>query len=632
MGWGQQIQYQNFGFGDASNGGHAICGGGLFTLSYNGYQYLVVANTTDLYIYAVSHQPPTGYQTLGTLGLPHFITPVYTTGTVDCDGAGNLTGHGTLWNTNIGTAGFRKNMRIGDYIYLNNPGSTTINDPLDTHWHQIASIVSDTSATITDGGPVIAGQTYTLRQCMANNTAHARVSFELFPNAGAPDNQDLCFMANGGGTGSTLIDPIVKWDPTKQFAVYLSTYAFTCRYLKRFNNVLVYGALFNANASGTPTLGLNWTQIASSDNGLPTSLATGVSFQGVVSDAPEPILHLGSLGNSLLIYCGSEAFGGAGSNSASTGQGNVISAQFVGLPTVWQFQTVVRGRGPIARGLVAEFTDRHQFLAVDGEFRYNGMFLQPMNDHVFRNVIPNMQILNLGSNFVAHDPSHGDILWCIIRRNAAGDTLGKTCYTEHYMEMANSYLFKPITQRDAFFTDAPVGGAANLNWTAYLGTNPSNSTFGFQYLGPVIGDTEGNILTLGYNDIRHIGFSNTLTDFVRTCTFGSRVIAGERSRGLVKRIYPFIESASINVGGTTINVTLAMQDRLGGVTTSTTLSTYVYTGGPTEPTNRFVTPYRRGRVATITFAAGVAGAITAAPFILDGYDWDLPTRSPGGQR
>jgi hypothetical protein len=612
----------------------AITGGGIFQLSTAGYQILIVANTTDIYAYAGS-SPPSGYfdHSFG----PDFITPVYITGTVDNDGAGNLTGHGTAWNTAIGT-GFRKNMRPGDYIYLNNPGSTTINAPSDAHWHKIATVVSDTSATIVDAGPVIAGQTYTLRQCLQANSENHRVSCETFPNAGAPDNQDLFFLTDFGGTQRfTSTDPIVIYDPTKRFATYFSTAAFVCGVFRRFNNVLIYGRL--STPGGSSTTDLIQTEIASSDNGLPKALSGGVTFQGTVSDGPEPILHLGVMGNTLLIYTGSNA-GTSNTNTSSTlnSNGSIISAQFVGLPTVWQFQTVVRNRSPITGEMVQEFTDRHQFITTEGEYRYNGMFLQVMNDHIWRGVMQNIDGQNVKLSFSAQLPSLGEIIWYVPVVTPLTSPITLVGYCEHYLEMANSYLFKPYSQRSG--TDP--GGTFDL--TCFLGMNTTHdlSVTGSRG-GGLFGAADGGIRLFGAGTINTPQFDAQA--MVSSVTFASRVVAGERSRGLVKRIYPFLETFSIGAGSTgpvqsasafSLTVKLQMQDRIGGATTLTDTQTIAPLGLDSGTANRFTTHYRRGRVAKITFST--TGHITAGnavgdcTFVLDGYDWDLPAGSKGGQR
>lgn len=627
----------------------AICGGGIFQLSTEGFQYLVVANKTDLYAYCgIIPAVPSGYFD-ASIG-PVFITPTYTTGTVDCDGAGNLTGHGTSWNTNIGTAGFRKNMRIGDYIYLNNPGSTTANLPGDTHWHRITARINDTSATIADAGPIVSGVTYTLRQTMNNDTFDSRVCMEVFPNAGAPDNQDLAFFCNFGGADrfSTVAglgngqDPIVWWDPTKATANYLSAAAFTCGVMRRFNNVMVYGRLSNAGV--THTTDLLQTSIASSDNGLPKTLSGGVTFQGVVSDGPDPIQRLGILGNSLLIYTGSNSGTGLNTVSAAPAGGSIISASFVGLPTVWQFQTVVRNRSPLTGALVAEFTDRHEFITVEGQFRYNGMFLQVMNDHVWRGVIPNIDVDNMRRAFCAPMPEMGDVIWYIpqvLPSITPGAVVG---YVEHYLEMANSYLFKPYTQRDGFnVTDS-------YTLSCFLGSNTiSNLSTGASRGGALIGSADGSVKLIpggtsgAPSQVNNLGTARAMASSV---TFASRVVAGERARGLVKRIYPFLETQPPGVGITvpvqsatpfTLSVALAMQDRIGGATTLTDTQTILPLSLDTGTANRFTTHYRRGRVAKITFSTTGQTLADGLPvgdctFILDGYDWDLPMGSKGGQR
>jgi hypothetical protein len=620
MGWTILQKYSSFGFGGAGTPGSAICGGGQFTLSFNGFQYLIVVNLSDVYAINTG-TPPSGYFDAG--GAPKFITPVYTTGTVSCTAGGALTGVGTLWNTGIGTTGFRKNLRPGDWINLNNPGSTTVNDPLNAHWFQIATVTSDTTATLVGGtGPVISGQPYTARQCLNNNLTRARPAFETFPNAGAPDNMDLCFVANYGGAAPlvTGTDPIFSWNPLNTFGTYLSTLAFTCGFLKRFNNVMIYGRLNPANPVNT--LSLEGTQIASSDNGLPKAVSGGVTFQGTISDGAEPIIHMGILGNQLMLYCGSNPFSNVTTNTTVTPAGSVVSAQFVGLPFVWQFQTIIRNRGPIGQGLVVEFADRHQFIAADGEYRYNGMFLQVVNDHIWRQVLRNIVPLSMPTAFHILVPVQGDVIWCI-PQTGSPNFVG---FVEHYMEMANSYLFKPYTQRDVSFTDL----STQFNWSAYLGTLPSFTVFANQNLWAVVGDTEGNLLSLYTADFQQIGNTPTAVGFASTCTFAARVVAGERSRGLIKRVYPFAETAFLDAGPYNLVVTLTLQDRIGGATQITDIQNFPITTADVAGTNRFTTHYRRGRVAAVTFST--PGSPTGQNWALDGYDWELPAGSPGGKR
>jgi hypothetical protein len=94
---------------------------------------------------------------------------------------------------------------------------------------------------------------------------------------------------------------------------------------------------------------------------------------------------------------------------------------------------------------------------------------------------------------------------------------------------------------------------------------------------------------------------------------------------LVKRIYPFFDE--VNSTGTAATIALQLKDRVRGPITITDTQTYTL-----GQTNRFTTHYRRGRLgqAVVTFTSSNGGFGTQ--MTLDGYDFDLPMGSPGGQR
>lgn len=610
MGWTIQFSAHQLGL-DLTLG--QVFGGGLFTLETKGQQYLIIVTDKDVIAYT-GKSPPAGFFGSGAPLGPVYITPTYTTGTAACAGTTTVTGVGTMWNTASGT-GFRNNVRVGDYIsFTANANSPTLNT-----WFKISSVGSDTSLGITTNSPPNTGGqvSYTIRQCMSNNNSDSIPVMETFPNAGGSDNQDIIFIANNGGAQrlAPSVDPIFTWNPVNRYGTYMTGYSFTCGQLRRFQNVLVYGRLWGVSGL-TPSGWLGGTSIQSSDNGLPKSLNTGVAFQGIVSDGAEPIQHLGILGNSLLIYMGTANWN-ASALSASTASGSVISATFVGLPTVWQFATVVRARGPIGQNLVAEFSDRHQFIGVDGEYRYNGLFLQVMNDHVWRGILPALDYNALSNSFHVHAPTQGELIW-VVPYNS-GQAVELQAFTEHYMEQANNYLFKPYTMRDA-------GNNAQLyQWNCFIGSNPSISAVpltGFQ--GPLIGDSFGNVIQLYSGFDTQTFRSGTTIAYPSSAQFASRIVAGERARGLIKRVYPYVEQSS---GAYNLTVTLMMQDRIGGSTTITDTQTIAVN----NPANRFTTHYRRGRVANVTFSTA-GNALTGQPWTLDGYDWELPHGSPGGQR
>ncbi len=548
-------------------GNGPITGGGVYIPSIlTGDKLNIFATPTDI------------YRSASGLALA-FITPHYDVGTASVNGTA-VTGTGTAWATPVGT-GFRNNLRAGDFMSF---GTAGVVDPLAT-WFQVSSVNSDTSITLGTSAGVLGDAAYTGRQCFAGDTGNYRFSFEQFPNAGAPDNGDLVFMANGGGTLANGVDPIFKWKALDPFGSLLSSFSFSCTVLKRFNNLMTYGNLLGVSGANAQ-LRLS-TSMANSDNGLPTSLTTGVAGQFVVGDGSNYLTRMGVLGNSLLLYM----------NGVTPG-GTVVSASFVGFPTIFQFTTIIRGRGPLAGGLVVEFPDRHQFIAADGEYRYNGLFIQIMNEHIWRDVLERLDFVRISQCFNLVDPVQGDVIWVVplVSDTAAGTYLGnmQTAYVEHYIEQANNYLFKPYTQRDA------------LNWTdGFTFTTRGSGNIGTQ-AAPIVGDQAGFLSQI------YAGDTQAGVGYASTATFGARVLAGERSRALVKRIYP-----AVDVGGTyNLNITLTMQDRITGPTTSTT--TLGFPLSP-EPVNRFVIPYRRGRVGAVTFSTPGP----SQPWTLSGYDWDI---------
>jgi hypothetical protein len=355
--------------------------------------------------------------------------------------------------------------------------------------------------------------------------------------------------------------------------------------------------------------------IASSDNGFPLQLAGGVSFQGIATDGPFHVTRISQLGQQLLLYCTGPLSGNM--NSPDDMSGAVVSASFVGFPTIWAFADVIHTRGPISGTLVAEFPDRHQFLAVDGEYRYNGLFTQIMNDQVWRVVLANYDTTKPGSAFVAISFEFGDLIWALPLKTDAADQLHpSTAYVEHYMEQANSYLFKPMTQRDFPFTCAALFQNSGVTtWLSFDGTteptwnlvNSSWISWNFRGNTPVLvaGGIDGDIYNLYQTDTQEG------TPALATCTWGGRVIGNARARALVKRVYPEIEY--INDPASRVSVTLTMQDALGGPTTITDTQTF----NPDYSGNRFTTHYRRGRVATVTISDN-----QGLGWICDGYDFD----------
>lgn len=547
----------------------------LFQFS-NGTQVLILGSPTDLYQYIN--------------GAIFYITPQYTTGTIAVSVAGVVTGSGTAWNTAI-ASGYRNNARAGDQIYIGSTGQNATN-PSGSNggWWTVASVASDTSLTLANytGGTVAGGTAYTLRQAFAGDAQTHHWNSETFPNAGAPDNSDLWFAVNGA-------DCLFKWNGQTVAGSYVSTMPFVAFELRRFKNMMIYGGLIETSGVFAPS------SIANSDNNLPTSMNTGVAGQFVVTDDALFINDLEIFGNSLIIFAGNNL------------RGDVIGAQFIGLPLLWSFTEVIRNRGPIASRLVVSFPDHIQFVAADGEYRYNGLFVQLMNTQVWRFVLQSFDLSRADRAFAIVNKQFGDVIWALPLTSDTNSPGINTAYVEHYLEQANQFLFKPITKRDFPMT---AGGffpqIGTLTWNQI--TKPFNTQqipFNFSGLSGsyplcLVGDVNGLVYVL-YN-----GDTQNGAAFTSFAQFPQRFTVNERSRGLVKRVYPFIEvvqNSSYNIA-----VTLTMYDQVGGMTAITDVQQL----NPGYAGNRFTTHYRRGRLAAVKFST----TGPSQPWALDGYDID----------
>lgn len=539
----------------------------------NNNHHLVLGTPTDLYDW---HN-----------GDPVFLTPVYTAGTVDSDLTGNLIlGTDTFWNTKMGTLGVRNNVMVGDQLYI---GNSTQNDPAAV-WVTVTAINSDTSLTVTPAvTPSLLNQTYTLRQLAQGDAQAYKWQFEVFPLAGPPINNDAIFITNG-------LDPVVTWDGVDLFAEYQAGMPFLARFMQRYKNMMIYGGLTQDGAS-------LYTSIANSNNGLPLELAEGIANQYVASDGPYIINHLGVLGNNLMIYMG------------TIDSGSVVAATFVGFPTNFVFNEVIRGRGPIADNLVLEFPDRHEFLGQDGQYRYNGLYTQLMNTHVWRVVLQNFDRQRSARSLSNIVPQYG-LAHIAIPLLTDDDPELSTAYVENYLEQPQQILFKPVTQRDFPFT--AVGQLPMNADLEYWNLDPytwdidpfrwNDNQITGAYANQFAGDKDGNVYVMFTAETQAPSFA----------LFSQRVVAGERSRGLVRRIYPFAEYSN---AGYSLTVTLTLVDQLAGATAITDVKTM-----PLDySSNRFTSHFRRGRSAAVQF--GTAGP--NQPWTLTGYDWDI---SSGGLR
>lgn len=490
----------------------------------------------------------------------------------------------------------RNNVRIGDQIAF---GTTAPGNVGALTWYTVTAIASDTSLTISPAysGTNLSGSTYVVRQILTDTINVGSPSLPLMASDsylfaggfnGYPVNAlivaqnkqtgDQWFFTNG-------IDPVAVFYSGTGGSLYTKTVPFTVTTLKQFRGLMVYGGITSANPNSTVLS----SSITSSDSGFPQQLNTGVAFQGIAVSGPFKISRMAILGSTLMLYSilGNAGWTG-GADNVDNESGAVTSASFVGFPTIWSFSDVIQTRGAISGNAVAVFPDRHQFLSVDAEYRYNGLFVQIMNDHIWRQVLKSYDSSRASSVISSTIPTFGDLIWAIPQTtDPPGQLFAATAFAEAYMEQANSYLFKPFTQRDfPFWASAAFQLTASNQITYYAS------------------DHSGKIYQL------YISNTQAGTPALCTVTWGSRPIGNGRNRVLVTRVYPEVEYMG---GGGSINVTLTMQDAAAGPTTITDTQTF----NPNYSGNRFTTHYRRGRQAAVTISdtAGLG-------WICQGYDWD----------
>jgi len=497
----------------------------------------------------------------------------------------------------------RQNVRVGDQIAFGttSPGVTGSGS---LTWYTVTGFANSGNDIQLDrpyAGVTASGVSYVVRQILTNTLPGSlpECSSDSYLQAGGFGGFDGFFNQTTAPTIPTQggdmwfftnkTDPVVVYYDNLKTCRYSRTVPFFAGCLKTYKGVVVYGNLFQPLGSTTnPTLGFTLpTSISSSDDGFPQQMNSGVAFEGIVTGGPFHIARIAILGSTLLMYSIGEWTGGF--TNSSNMSGVVTSAAFVGFPTIWSFSDIIQTRGPVAGNAVAVFTDRHEFLSIDAQYRYNGLFVQVMNDQVWRPVLKLFDTQRPNACFAFIVPTTGDVVWVTpLTTDPPGQAYASTAFVEHYMEQANSYLFKPYTRRDFPFLTAASFQFSNAQPTYYAG------------------DLNGNIWQLYATNTQ--GGVPALS----TVTWGARKIGNGRSRVLVTRVYPEIEYQASPAGN--VSVTLTMQDATAGPVTLTDVQSF----NPSYPNGlRFTNHFRRGRVASVTLSdtAGVG-------WVCDGYDWD----------
>lgn len=522
-----------------------------------------------------------------------YLTPTYSTGTVDVDASdpATVTGVGTL---------FVANAAVGDYIAFGNATENAVS----AAWYEITAVNDDTTLTI-DGpvaGAPLSGSVYTIRKTL-NMTFTDWWSKQVFLNDGT-DGNDYLVLTNG-------VDPIYKWDGSSP-SVQDAGLNFRCRVLAQYANMLIYGNLIQAG-DVLPT------SIINSDVGKPFDTTGGLSEQFVVHSGSDGIIAMLPLGDNLAIYCN------------ETG----VLAQFLGDPLIFAFRRVFYGYGPIGPNLIADHGDYHQFLGADTLYTFDGGVGNPVDTHVWRAVLLNRDPTRQVIGFTHFDLENGELLWVVplqadtgAGQGAAAPVPPSRVYAAHYLETADvPQIPTPYSTRAFPFLSAGYySQQEGMTWASVPDTwggadyrwNDQQNFLSFPL--NLVGDESGKLYTIN-TDQR--GDGAQLPGFVR---FGRRALGDGRMRGLLSRIYPDVIPQLGSVG--TVQIRSYVSDFAGGGSVSVSdlpydmaQATRAYGMG-----EAWVAPYKRGRYLEVELYHD--GSPNEA-WGLAGYDIDV---KGGGRR
>lgn len=509
----------------------------------------VFGNTTDLFEYDAMSEAV------------FYLTPRYETGTIQVtNGDATVIGTGTAWLTEA---------KAGDFLYV---GAIGQNDPTAT-WYEIASITSDTELelTVTYPGANSSGESYTLRQCFTGDITDVWFT-ETFYNADAltsgSTQGDRWYATNG-------IDAVVAWDGDDDM-VYLPALGDveTCRYLRRHKNRMVYVA---------PTTSGEFKKfsIRTSDVGKPEDTVNGEAVELIVHDGPDELLAAEPIGELLAIYAKS----------------HVILAQYIGLPLVYAFRAAITDYGPISARAISVYPDYHDFIANDRMYRFNGANSEPMDDHVWRDIIRRLTPQRFEFFHTHFDEEQGELIHvCPLTSDA--DTEAGPCeqaYQRHYMEDMANRAPQPYTRRELpALCFGQYKREGTLTWEqvseAWENFNYRwNDKFFFKLFPMTLfGDEDGNIFILNGDTTKN---GTTMDSYTRF----ARVMVGDIERhSVVMRVYPFLEQ--LVASDSSVTITLYGSQTMEGVAQQ--LSTQSFDLA-IDTSRHFVSPRKSTRFAEV---------------------------------
>lgn len=527
---------------------------------------LILGNTTDLFVFNE------GDSTVS------YLTPRYETGTVDVTITdATVQGTGTAWLTEL---------KAGDFISF---GATGENDPTAT-WYEIDSITSDTELelTVPYAEASDTGIAYTARQ---TGTGDIRTPFftETFFDAvgvGVGSDGDRWYATNG-------VDPVVAWDGIAD-QVYLPNVGnvTTCVALKRFKNIMVYVA---PTTSGE----FRGFSVRTSDIGTPEDTVNGFASEFIVHDGPDQLLAAMEFGELLTLYS----------------ERHITLMQFVGGDVVFVLRTAVSGFGPKSSRAIAQFADHHKFIGADCQYMFDGARADPINKHVWRDIVRRISPQRLDMIHAHFDEENGELLWVVPLNSDADpdDGAPEQAYAQHYLEdvgdspTPHTFRDLPATTTGYFQQSGSITFAELIDaWEEY-NFRWNDQALQDAFPTSLFGDAEGNIWIMSSQD------SQNGAAPVAYARFGRRPMGNSATKGTMKRVYPFIERTPDSVA--TLTVSVYGSPTTDGPATLLSESEFVL-GVPDE--RHFVSP-----LVTARYTETLFGTETVGPWRLSGYDQDV---------
>lgn len=541
----------------------------------SGGQFLILGNTTDLFLFNEG------------AGTVDYLSRRYETGTVDVtNGSATVTGSGTSWDSEL---------KAGDFIHV---GATDQTDPTAT-WYEIDSVDSDTQLTLTEtyNETTAAGQDYTARVTFTGDELDYWETTIFFggTNLTTGSDGDRWYATNG-------VDPPVAFEATMT-QVYEPDFGdiITCRSFAITKNIMM---LINLTLDTGEDLPFS---VRTSAIGEPENMTTLEASEFVVHDGADPLITAFAIGESIAIY----------------GERSITLTQFVGPPTVFVFRNVMNGVGPRSGRGVADFGDFHEFIGSDAMYIFDGIGIQEVNAHVWQEMIRRTSPQRLDFISSHFDEERGDLFWVLPLNSDADPDSGppERAIVEHYLEDVGGDSTNDIyTQREIPATAFGFFERENTLTFDQLAESWEDQNYRwddqfFQGAFPfnLFGDVNGNVYILNTRD------SANGTAMVSFARFGRRPVGDLRNKGVLKRVYPMVETLPSSSHDLTVR--MHTSDTPGGVTQLEDEQGYPMT----QAGNHFVSTRLAARYVELEFRTEEAGHI----WTLLGYDMEVV---PGGER